>query len=176
MQVGQYRVKQKQDHDWQEGEVHWTPKNVVVWPGACTAAGAVAGLFGVGGGIIKVPPALLSALQLACLLCLDLELELGDVARSCCVCCPGRRHQCPQHFQLVGPVLCQSAEPGGMQGPLLLSMGVLPDVSAACSAVRLVAICCLEPAVWCDISVAQTMVFFTSLASSLTYAFLGGVP
>lgn len=42
-----------------------------------------------------------------------------------------------------------------MKGPMMLKMGVLPQVaSATCS----------------------TMILFTSLASSITYAFFGGIP
>lgn len=37
-----------------EGEVAWNARTTLVYPAICTVAGVVAGLFGVGGGIIKV--------------------------------------------------------------------------------------------------------------------------
>jgi hypothetical protein len=37
-----------------EGDVAWTRKTTIVYPALCTFAGVVAGMFGVGGGIIKV--------------------------------------------------------------------------------------------------------------------------
>lgn len=51
-------------------QVAWTPRHVVIYPAICSLAGLVAGMFGVGGGIIKVlqctaappfPPALHSS-------------------------------------------------------------------------------------------------------------------
>ncbi len=39
-------------------QVAWTRRNVVVYPAICSLAGLVAGMFGVGGGIVKVPPLL----------------------------------------------------------------------------------------------------------------------
>ena len=93
VQLRQYRQAAREGHKFQEGDVKWTARNVTQWPLLCTLAGATAGLFGIGGGIVK--------------------------------------------------------------GPMMLKMGVLPEVaSATCS----------------------TMILFTSLASSLTYAFFGGIP
>ena len=37
-----------------EGDVHWTPASTLVYPALCSFAGVCAGIFGVGGGIIKV--------------------------------------------------------------------------------------------------------------------------
>uniref|UniRef100_M4B456 RxLR effector candidate protein n=1 Tax=Hyaloperonospora arabidopsidis (strain Emoy2) TaxID=559515 RepID=M4B456_HYAAE len=37
------------------GDIHWTKKNVVRFPLACAGAGVIAGLFGVGGGIVTGP-------------------------------------------------------------------------------------------------------------------------
>lgn len=36
-------------------QVAWTKRNVVLYPAVCSLAGLVAGMFGVGGGIVKVP-------------------------------------------------------------------------------------------------------------------------
>mmetsp|Transcript_31371 Transcript_31371/g.51912 ORF Transcript_31371/g.51912 Transcript_31371/m.51912 type:complete len:319 (+) Transcript_31371:693-1649(+) len=38
-----------------EDDVHWTPRKTIVWMLRCTVAGLVAGMFGIGGGIVKGP-------------------------------------------------------------------------------------------------------------------------
>lgn len=40
---------------WQEGDVRWTERNSLVYPAVSSLAGLVAGMFGVGGGIVKGP-------------------------------------------------------------------------------------------------------------------------
>lgn len=35
-------------------QVAWTPRNTILYPAICSLAGLVAGMFGVGGGIVKV--------------------------------------------------------------------------------------------------------------------------
>ncbi len=37
-----------------EGDVQWTPRSTLLYPALCTFAGLCAGVFGVGGGIVKV--------------------------------------------------------------------------------------------------------------------------
>jgi uncharacterized membrane protein YfcA len=37
------------------GQVRWTARRTVLYPSLCSLAGLVAGLFGVGGGIVKGP-------------------------------------------------------------------------------------------------------------------------
>lgn len=39
-----------------DGQVEWNERTTVVYPLVCSMAGLVAGLFGVGGGIVKVWP------------------------------------------------------------------------------------------------------------------------
>ena len=39
---------------WREGDIEWTPVTTVTYPAVCSIAGLVAGMFGVGGGIVKV--------------------------------------------------------------------------------------------------------------------------
>ena len=51
--VRRHGVKLASKHLAEEGEVEWTPRNTVVYPAVCTLAGLVAGMFGVGGGIVK---------------------------------------------------------------------------------------------------------------------------
>ena len=41
-------------YQWQEGDIQWTERNSVVYPAVSSLAGLVAGMFGVGGGIVKV--------------------------------------------------------------------------------------------------------------------------
>jgi hypothetical protein len=38
-----------------EGDVHWDARATLLYPFLCTGAGILAGLFGVGGGMIKGP-------------------------------------------------------------------------------------------------------------------------
>lgn len=40
---------------WQEGDIEWTERNSLVYPAVSSLAGLVAGMFGVGGGIVKGP-------------------------------------------------------------------------------------------------------------------------
>ena len=37
-----------------EGDIHWDSKTTLLYPALCTGAGICAGMFGVGGGIVKV--------------------------------------------------------------------------------------------------------------------------
>lgn len=47
--------KQKLGFEFMEGDVHWDSRSTTVYPVLCIFAGFFAGLFGVGGGIIKGP-------------------------------------------------------------------------------------------------------------------------
>ena len=71
------KAKQKQvcDYRYIDGDIRWTERTTLVYPLWCGAAGFVAGLFGIGGGIVKgpimlalgVPPAVASATS-ACMI------------------------------------------------------------------------------------------------------------
>jgi uncharacterized membrane protein YfcA len=37
------------------GDIRWTPTTTITYPAACSFAGVIAGMFGVGGGIVKGP-------------------------------------------------------------------------------------------------------------------------
>ena len=52
--IGDWREKKQCGYDFSEGEVQWTPRATIVFPAVCSIAGLVAGLFGVGGGVVKV--------------------------------------------------------------------------------------------------------------------------
>ena len=42
-------------YEFVEGDVLWDNRATLLYPALCTAAGVLAGLFGVGGGMIKGP-------------------------------------------------------------------------------------------------------------------------
>merc|ERR1719152_715639 len=50
-----FREKVVRGYAFIAGEVQWTPRNTMVYPMVCALAGLFAGLFGVGGGIVKGP-------------------------------------------------------------------------------------------------------------------------
>lgn len=52
--VRNYRAKLAANYDWVDGDVMWNERNTLVYPSVCSLAGLVAGMFGVGGGIVKV--------------------------------------------------------------------------------------------------------------------------
>lgn len=41
---------------YHHGEVEWTEQSTLAYPALCSIAGLVAGMFGVGGGIVKIGP------------------------------------------------------------------------------------------------------------------------
>lgn len=53
--VGEFKAKLRNGHSFAAGEVKWDSHNTIKYPIFCTAAGLLAGLFGVGGGIVKGP-------------------------------------------------------------------------------------------------------------------------
>jgi len=55
MLIAEYEEKVETGIDFAEGEIKWDAKSTIVYPLICTIAGLFAGLFGVGGGIVKGP-------------------------------------------------------------------------------------------------------------------------
>jgi uncharacterized membrane protein YfcA len=53
--VADYEHKVQTGYTFTEGEIKWTSRNTLVYPAICALAGLCAGLFGVGGGIVKGP-------------------------------------------------------------------------------------------------------------------------
>mmetsp|Transcript_17380 Transcript_17380/g.25968 ORF Transcript_17380/g.25968 Transcript_17380/m.25968 type:complete len:520 (+) Transcript_17380:250-1809(+) len=53
--LNQYRLKESCGYKYVEGDIKWTPKATITYPIICTFAGFFAGMFGVGGGIVKGP-------------------------------------------------------------------------------------------------------------------------
>lgn len=48
-------MKTKLGYRYVEGDVEWNPVNTLRYPAICFFAGFFAGMFGVGGGIVKGP-------------------------------------------------------------------------------------------------------------------------
>lgn len=113
-------------------QVAWTPRNTVLYPAICSIAGLVAGMFGVGGGIVKVRTQMVS-LKLNMLHVMHDMKHMRHVyllagTSSSSSSCPVGVSFGPKHDDRA-----QAAAPLP-QGPLMLEMGMLPDVAAATSA------------------------------------------
>mmetsp|Transcript_56558 Transcript_56558/g.134745 ORF Transcript_56558/g.134745 Transcript_56558/m.134745 type:complete len:170 (+) Transcript_56558:1247-1756(+) len=55
MLLAENEAKEQSGHKFEDGEIEWNSKRTVLYPAVCTIAGVMAGLFGVGGGIVKGP-------------------------------------------------------------------------------------------------------------------------
>ncbi|CAB9522502.1 Sulfite exporter TauE/SafE family protein [Seminavis robusta] len=53
--VNQYKIKQRVGYQYVEGDIKWDARATIVYPCVCCLAGFFAGMFGVGGGIVKGP-------------------------------------------------------------------------------------------------------------------------
>lgn len=53
--VGRHEIKERVGFPYVEGDIKWDARATIVYPTVCTAAGFFAGMFGVGGGIVKGP-------------------------------------------------------------------------------------------------------------------------
>lgn len=53
--VKRYEIKQRVGYHYVEGDIQWDSRATVVYPFVCMFAGFFAGMFGVGGGIVKGP-------------------------------------------------------------------------------------------------------------------------
>jgi len=53
--VRRHEIKERVGYPYVEGDIKWDSRATVVFPLICTAAGFFAGMFGVGGGIVKGP-------------------------------------------------------------------------------------------------------------------------
>lgn len=53
--IKKWKLKQRLQYKYIAGDVEWNPKNTVIYPLLCFFAGFFAGMFGVGGGIVKGP-------------------------------------------------------------------------------------------------------------------------
>lgn len=50
-----YHIKAQVGYEYMEGDVKWNNRSTVLYPAVCALAGLCAGLFGIGGGIVKGP-------------------------------------------------------------------------------------------------------------------------
>lgn len=53
--VKRWQLKQQLNYQYVEGDIEWNPVNTIRYPFICCFAGFFAGMFGVGGGIVKGP-------------------------------------------------------------------------------------------------------------------------
>lgn len=53
--INKWKLKKQLNYRYLESDVEWNPTNTILYPFICFFAGFSAGLFGVGGGIIKGP-------------------------------------------------------------------------------------------------------------------------
>jgi hypothetical protein len=53
--IDKWRLKKRLHYKYNQGDVEWNPTNTVLYPCICFFAGFFAGMFGVGGGIVKGP-------------------------------------------------------------------------------------------------------------------------
>ena len=53
--VERFHVKSRVGYKYVEGDIKWNERNTIVYPCICCFAGFFAGMFGVGGGIVKGP-------------------------------------------------------------------------------------------------------------------------
>jgi uncharacterized membrane protein YfcA len=53
--VRMYHFKKKHNYQYAEGDTEWDEENTVKYPLICSGAGLCAGMFGIGGGIVKGP-------------------------------------------------------------------------------------------------------------------------
>ena len=53
--IAKYNLKKRLNYKYVEGDVEWNERSTVIYPSLCFFAGFFAGLFGVGGGIVKGP-------------------------------------------------------------------------------------------------------------------------
>lgn len=52
--VSRHRALVRAGYTFIRGDIQWTEKNTIKYPLICSTSGLVAGMFGVGGGIVKV--------------------------------------------------------------------------------------------------------------------------
>ena len=53
--IERWKLKTRLNYQYCQGDVEWNERNTIVYPAACFFAGFFAGMFGVGGGIVKGP-------------------------------------------------------------------------------------------------------------------------
>ncbi len=126
-----------------EGDVEWNGATTLVYPALCTFAGLCAGVFGVGGGIIKVGRAWCGG-GAATNGAGNQPCRKAPGGAALWQCRPCGRALCAAFTDCAAP-LCRDLKAALvapplfvwallLQGPLMLEMGILPEVAAATSA------------------------------------------
>jgi uncharacterized membrane protein YfcA len=75
----------------EEGAIEWTPRTTLSYPAACSFAGVIAGMFGVGGGIVKGP----LMLHLGVLPEVAAATSATMILFTSCACHAGASHRLP---------------------------------------------------------------------------------
>jgi uncharacterized membrane protein YfcA len=52
--IREYRLKKKHGYKYLEGDIEWSEQATIIYPFICCFAGFFSGMFGIGGGIVKV--------------------------------------------------------------------------------------------------------------------------
>lgn len=144
--VREFRDKVVRGYTFITGEVQWNPRNTVVYPVVCALAGLFAGLFGVGGGIVKGPlmlemgvnPSVASASSAAMIL-------FTSAAASVSFMVFGLLHQTYAEMFFILGFACTAVsqimvttwvQGYGRQSPVVLSIGAVILLSSALVAVN----------------------------------------
>lgn len=96
-----------------EGDVQWTPRSTLLYPALCTFAGLCAGVFGVGGGIVKV--------TIPHILDVPARSQWSWPVKACC--CPAKRAMVRDQQLLSCSALpamllsCIASLPAGLERP-----------------------------------------------------------
>uniref|UniRef100_A0A7S1AV26 Uncharacterized protein n=1 Tax=Noctiluca scintillans TaxID=2966 RepID=A0A7S1AV26_NOCSC len=148
MLVADYESKVQTGYSFTEGEIKWTPRNTVVYPLICALAGLCAGLFGVGGGIVKGPlmlemgvvPAVASATSAAMILFTSAAASVSFVVFGLL------QVEYAALFFLLGFTVTATSQVyvtrwvsrNNRQSPIVLSIGVVVSLSAVLMAINTV--------------------------------------
>mmetsp|Transcript_54921 Transcript_54921/g.122800 ORF Transcript_54921/g.122800 Transcript_54921/m.122800 type:complete len:190 (+) Transcript_54921:9-578(+) len=143
--VSEFEKKVQSGYTFGPGEVRWDAKNTITYPLVCGLAGLLAGLFGVGGGIVKGPlmlemgvlPSVASASAAAMILYTSAAASTSFVAF-------GLLHPIYGLLFFLMGLLCTSlgqyavggwAKKHNRQSPIVLAMGLVILLSAVFVAV-----------------------------------------
>jgi len=83
MLMSEHAAKQQATYQFQEGEIEWNNSATIKYPLICTLAGVFAGLFGVGGGILKGPLMLEMGVQPAVASATAAQMILFTTSAAC---------------------------------------------------------------------------------------------
>jgi uncharacterized membrane protein YfcA len=53
--IKSWKVKRRVNYKYQQGDIEWNERNTIIYPCICFFAGFFAGMFGIGGGVVKGP-------------------------------------------------------------------------------------------------------------------------